>query len=301
VRATRPRAASATTAASPGKPCRSAEPRRVSQRSPTNQTPGAGEAVCSRRGSPSASSNSGPSHEVAGEAGGPDDGAHLAQVELRRGLHADRRFGVVGLGRRRVETAATDDVVDDRPDPPGEAVAGRHVRLDAVVERDSLAGDADRAAHKGDARPGQRPEIQAAATRRHYRLRGMHGRGVRELAGPLVEEPGLGQPVDRVTSAIRRRQPADGARCQDDAPPGRHQVLGDLTARLRAANDQHGAVGQPVGVAVVGGVQLLDRSWERPCDGRDPRHVLVARGDDDGARPHLGVTRTHGVSVAHPR
>ena len=69
---------------------------------------------------------------------------------------------VVGLGRRRVEAAAADELVDHRPGPGGEGVADGDVGGDAVVEDDPLAVHGDRAPGQGDAGPGQRRQAQAA-------------------------------------------------------------------------------------------------------------------------------------------
>ena len=113
-----------------------------------------------------------------------------------------------------------------------------------------------------------RPARVAPARARAGRLRprpgariGMAARmtdGSGRSRGPLVHEAGLDQPLDGLAAPVPEGHATDGAGRQDHPPAAGQQVLGDLAARLGAADDQHRPVGELAGAAVVGGVELGD-------------------------------------------
>jgi hypothetical protein len=69
-------------------------------------------------------------------------------------------------------------------------------------------------------------------------------RGVGQVLWPLLEEPVLDQPFQRVPPAMPGRGPTDRARGQEHlSAGGAQEVFGDLAAGLGAAHDQDGTVG----------------------------------------------------------
>ena len=103
---------------------------------------------------------------------------------------------------------------------------------------------------------GQRVEVEGRPLRRADQLHRRQVAGpeqVRNLVVALVEQARRVHPPQDVPAPVGPRHPhvlADGER---DRPPGAVQLLGDLDPARRGADDQHAAVGQPVGVAVVRG------------------------------------------------
>ena len=92
------------------------------------------------------------------------------------------------------------------------------------------------------------------------------------------------QPREDVAPAVGARHAGVAAGGEDDVAAGAPQLGGDLLPRGPGADHEHAALRQPRGPAVARGVQLVQ---ERRCvrrDGRDARHVAVARGDDHVAR-----------------
>ncbi len=91
----------------------------------------------------------------------------------------------------------------------------------------------------------------------------------------------VGEPVGHVAGAVEARGPRGAAHAQVDAPPGQVQVLRDLAARLAGADHHHLPVGQRLGVAVLGGVQLDDRVGEALGATGDLRMVVAAGRHDN--------------------
>lgn len=83
--------------------------------------------------------------------------------------------------------------------------------------------------------------------------------GRRGHRGPLIEEAIVDQPRERIATAIAARQAAHRARRQEHAPAGVQQILGDLHARLPAADHEHGPGRQLIRAPVSGRVELEDR------------------------------------------
>ena len=70
----------------------------------------------------------------------------------------------------------------------------------------------------------------------------------RQVLGPLVPETAVHEPADQLPPTVDPRHPADPAGGQIARGDRQGQVLGDLRARLCAADDQHGPVGELAGL-----------------------------------------------------
>ena len=66
-----------------------------------------------------------------------------------------------------------------------------------------------------------------------------------------------------LAAPVPERHPADGAGRQDHPAAAGDQVLGDLAARLGAADDQHRPAGELAGAAVAGGVDWATLAGSR--------------------------------------
>ena len=195
------------------------------------------------------------------------------------------------------EPALGDDGVDPRQHRARELVAGREGRLDARAEaRDPVvhsleAPDDDRAS------PGEPAGVTvvSAVVPGDRRVAGESRRRSRQRVHRLVEKPDLESPVQVVVPAVPTREPGAAARREVDAPPGPQELVGDLAARLAAADDEHGSFGELVRPPVLARRQLeLDR--RRVGSGHTRARLLEGTGrDDDVGRLEHIVTRLRDV------
>jgi hypothetical protein len=124
------------------------ERRRMSQRNPRYQTPGAGAAPSWWRGYPSVSTRVGSSQEKS-----PLNPVHHTTLATSSACRSSENGGSRSAGASwssastggAVQALAADELVDHRPYPGGEGVPAGHVGGHAVVEGDPLAVHRDRA------------------------------------------------------------------------------------------------------------------------------------------------------------
>ena len=109
--------------------------------------------------------------------------------------------------------------------------------------------------------------------------------GVGSELDRIIEEAGLEDPPDEVVIAEPARRPRRPPAREEDLAAGLVQLLGDLAARLAAADDQHRPGGQLARIAVVLDVDLEQVRRERRRAGR-PVRALVGAGAQDH-RPRL--------------
>lgn len=94
--------------------------------------------------------------------------------------------------------------------------------------------------------------------------------------------------------AVAARYPGDPAGREEDAASGCRQILGDLTAGLPASHDKHGSVGDRVGRAVRGGVELQQAPYEGIGDLKTRGGALKPRGEDHAAGREVAVADADG-------
>src|SRR5690606_37228893 len=79
----------------------------------------------------------------------------------------------------------------------------------------------------------------------------------------LVPEAAALEPPQDVPAAVHARHAHVLADGKDDAPPGSADLVGDLHARGRRADDEHAALRQSARVAVIERREALDRRRQR--------------------------------------
>ena len=245
------------------------------------------------------------------KAGRPDDRPDLAaaQIELqpRRRRHAGR---LEALGRADVGVAAV------RARPLVERVE-QALHLE-IGEREHVAQAAreQRAAvaHRGepadelDADRAERVEIERGPLRRADELRRRQparARQVVDLVVALVPHAGRVHPPQHVAAAIGARQPHVLADRQRHGPAGAVDLVGQLHAGRRRADDEHAAFGQVAGIAVVERRELQRSTPARPAQRRHARRRCRRRSRSprcgSGARRVLVATSIAVVGRPHRR
>ena len=118
--------------------------------------------------------------------------------------------------------------------------------------------DGDEATGQGGAGSGEGLQAGVPAAGGQERLRGVHDRGVGQVVGALVEEPGFDEQLESVATAVPGGRTADPAGREDHPSAGLEQFLRDLVAGLGASHDEDSPWRQLAGPAVVRRVQLSD-------------------------------------------
>src|SRR5437773_2460701 len=80
--------------------------------------------------------------------------------------------------------------------------------------------------------------------------------GERQPVGRNVEKADPIQPLEYILAAIAARSSARAACAQENLPATLIEFLGNLAARLRAADDEHRAFRQRFGIAIRATVEL---------------------------------------------
>ena len=123
------------------------------------------------------------------------------------------------------------------------------------------------------------------------------GFGTRQRFDPSLHMARLHQPPDEVSPSEPARRPRRPPAGDDHVAAGLVQLLGDLAARLGAADDEHAAGRERLLVAIVVHVDLEQVRRQR-VGGRRPVGALVrARGEDDGAGAQLPGRRAQDESA----
>ena len=235
--------------------------------------------------------------------GGPDDGgdAPRPQVEVVGRAAGDDRTGRYGVEHLRGQPGGVDVRVDAGEELAPALVDGGDGRREVAGEADVGPVDADEAPGQLDAGGLERGQVEVGvvgpADELQRRLAAGGGRVGHLVDGP-VQAPDALEPPEDVHAAVAPRQPAVPADGQHDGSPGRGQLVGQLHARGRRADDEHAAVGQPAGVPVAGRHDLRDRRVE--CRGERGHGGLVApaRGHDDVSGVPRLVGGRHREAVA---
>jgi hypothetical protein len=112
-----------------------------------------------------------------------------------------------------------------------------------------------------------------------------------------VAEPG--EPPVRVLAAVAPWRTAGAADGQKNLSSGFIKLFCDLRARLRAADDEHGAREKLLQVAIAVGVKLLDMRRKIAAESRDFwRLVKAGRHDDVASLDPLAAFDLDSVTVA---
>ena len=115
-----------------------------------------------------------------------------------------------------------------------------------------------------------------------------------ELVAPTRE---TGEPAEDVAAPVPPREAPGRPDGQDDRPPCREQLLGDLDAGLPGSDDEHRAGRERHGVPVVVRVDLGDPCRQGRADRRDPRVVEAPDRDDDLASIDRSIARLEPQAV----
>ena len=126
----------------------------------------------------------------------------------------------------------------------------------------------------------RRPLGRADELRRRQPAR---ARQVVDLVVALVPDARGLHPPEHVAAAIRPRQPDVLADRERHRPAGAVDLVGELHAGRRRADDEHAAFGQLRRIAVVERRDLLDRRRHRLPKRRHARQVAGAARDHDAA------------------
>ena len=172
-----------------------------------------------------------------------------------------------------------------------------------VVEPHGVFVGAREPARERDAHRLQRPVVQVAAAAVTGRERvGHEPRAGRHPVERLIEEPGVDRPPHEIAVADTPRDPGSASAREHDVASGLVQFLGDLAARLAAADHQHVPLGKSRRVRVARDVEHGDVDGERgkPLRPVGPLERAARRGEHAGAdRPVRGVELEPVVDRAH--
>ena len=129
----------------------------------------------------------------------------------------------------------------------------------------------------------ERPEVQvvAAAVARRLDVRHEPCARLRQVLDAIVEVARRVEPPDDVVVPDPPRGPARAAARQEDVATRLVELLGDLAARLPAADHEHRARRQLAGVAVVLHVDLEQVAGQRRRARRPVRPLVRAGAEDD--------------------
>lgn len=133
----------------------------------------------------------------------------------------------------------------------------------------------------------------------------------RKLIHSAVQTSNVVEPVHRVTASVTPWQPAGCSDAQEDASAALEKLLGDLTARLRRPDDEHGTGWQTLRVSILTRMDLDDglrhvlrarrqlRALERPRGDDSVRGSNVADGRVDDEATVLWVDGAYGAAGAN--
>jgi len=242
--------------------------------------------------------------EVRPEADAPHDAADVGRVEgelarLRRGApHGDvARFPGCRHGGRR--DVAVDRIVDPLADRVGAVEIARQI----VIKREPSVREIQEPAVERHAvqRESAQIEIVAARASRDVVVRVLaDARAERVLLDRHLVVAHFVEPRDHVPAAIAPRDARRIADAEPHAPAGEVQVLGDLSAGLARAHDEHLARRELFGIAVVLRMELQQPLREQPGERRDDRRVIAADGCDHRPRAVRSAARVELERSARP-
>jgi len=168
--------------------------------------------------------------------------------------------------------------------PRRHLVGETDVRRQVVTEVESCTGRAFEMAEQGHAACRQRlvaPVWPRGPVPDVLRLRPPQHRGIGRSCGRWWNQPASSSHGERVATTQTARRAADLSGREIHRAPRVEQILGDLAAGLRAADDEHRTGCELLGSPVLGGGEPLDLRVDVARDCRQFRRVLHARGDDD--------------------
>ena len=179
----------------------------------------------------------------------------------------------------------------------------KHVPQAAREERAAVAHHRQ-PADDLDAHGVERVEIERRALGRAHELRRRQpsrARQVVDLVVALVPHARAIHPPQHVAPAVGARQPHVLAHRDGDGPPGLLQFGRQLQAGGRRSHDQHAAVGQIAGPAVVERRELLDRRRNGRSYRGHAGQVAGAAGDDHAPGAELAGARGEPVALVVAR
>ena len=161
------------------------------------------------------------------------------------------------------------------------------VGVEVVGEADARPIDGREPAGEGDAVGGERRQVDFAAVGPADELQRWLALGLSSgahLVDGAVERADLLEPPEDVLASVAARHARVAADGEVHVASGASQLVGELHAGGRGADDEHATVGELAGVAVAGRGELFDRRVESRGDRRDRRLVAPAGGDDHVGR-----------------
>ncbi len=182
-----------------------------------------------------------------------------------------RPGGFVGRGRRRVDALLGDPAVDRRVDPRVGRIGAVQARREIVREREGGAVDAREPAVEPHPVPRELPQIDVAPAiaAGHVVVGLLARRGpLRVLLDRQVVMPHVVQPGDDVPATVEARHARRITDREVHLTPRQVQILGDLRTRLAGADDEHRAIRQHGGVAVLLRMHLRHPRRQRTSERR---------------------------------
>ena len=158
-------------------------------------------------------------------------------------------------GRRSVETITSDKFIDTVFELRGNLVAEPNVFENVVGENEPTIIHSDKSSQQHNALRAERLQAYRVQRAKHGPS-GNAARRIDEILAGHVKQSGLHQPHDNVVPAIASWQTAKYGPSQDRVSLPARMNLGDLAARLCAADDKDGSGGKVAGLTIVGGIEL---------------------------------------------
>src|SRR5262245_28330730 len=158
--------------------------------------------------------------------------------------------------------------------------------MQVAGELHNAAFDACKAAEQSDAvaRKLMQVDGMAAPGAGDVRLAGKLRLRRRQVTYFAVVLAHPGEPPVRILAAVAPRRPPSAAGREVDHSPGLIELLRDLCAGLRAADDEHGAGQKLLWIAICVGVKLVDLGWKLVSQLGNLRRLIEPRRHDDVAR-----------------
>ncbi|OWK23113.1 hypothetical protein AJ87_41125 [Rhizobium yanglingense] len=157
------------------------------------------------------------------------------RIRQKRANHLRR----VRLSPRGINPVAGDVLIDQAANHSGALVCMANMLFCIVAKREAAVVDAREPAQQDNA---LRTEgLQADRMERSLQRSSRDGPLFKNFPARYIHPSAKNQPDTDVTTSVHSGQPADSARCKKHSSPRLDQVLGDLAARLGAADHQHGS------------------------------------------------------------
>jgi hypothetical protein len=148
-------------------------------------------------------------------------------------------------------------------------------RLRIVAKEQLAISHAVQSPEDDDPILGEAPDIEVVTAIDAGDERGRRHPASREAVDARVHEAHGEEPPGHVPAAIAARHPAMRTEAEIDRAAALQELFGDLATRRPAADDEHGAGGQLVGIEITARVELKGSGWE---GARQRRHRGLLKG-----------------------